>query len=524
MMRRVSIIRKSMSALVAGILFTSVMAGGAQQQPPQVLSAGPQFKPQPPAAPAATTPAPPRAAAAPTDEAAYVEPAMPEIAGASGTVEVGNNLRLLVGRSMFVNSSERLRRVYVSNPDVLDSMTSSPHQIVVTAKVPGISSLILWDETGHSQAYQVTADIDVAGLRTALKDALPSENIRVEGRQDQVGLAGTVSSQEVADEADKLAALFTKNVASSLSIAPQHIPQVRLKVRVVEIDRTKAQQLGIDLFANGKNTANAGTGQFPAITVGSNATSGVATGASSGLLGLTNLLTLFYYNDAMGLGAAIQDLETKQIIQILAEPTLSAISGGKASFLSGGEFPFPVVQGGTGGFTSVTIQFRPYGVKLDFTPNVLPDGTIQLKVSPEVSALDYTNEVQISGYTIPAIDTRRADTEIQLKSGQSFVISGLLDNRTTDELQKIPGIGDIPILGKLFQTKTSTHSVVELAVVVTPTLVDPLSENPTAMQPTMVVPFVDPKKFDKDMTPRTPPAQPQPQPMPKDVPVVEQKD
>jgi pilus assembly protein CpaC len=466
MMRREFIIRKSMSALAAAVSCFAACSVGAAQ----------------------------------TTTAAAVPPPAPEAAFASGTVEVGNSLRLVVGRSMFVNSNERLRRVYVSNPDVLDSMTSSPHQIVVTAKSPGVSSLILWDETGQSQAYQVTADLDVAGLRTALKDALPSENIRIDARQDQVALAGTVSSQDVADQAVKLAGLFSKNVASSLNLAPQHTPQVRLKVRVVEIDRTRAQQLGFDFFSTGKNTANVSTGQFPAITVGSGASSGVGTATgSNGLLALESLLSLFYYNNALGLGAAIQALQNNQIVQILAEPTLSAVSGGKASFLSGGEFPFPVVQPSTGGFTSVTIQFRPYGVKLDFSPNVLPDGTINMKVSPEVSALDYTNEVEIAGYTIPAIDTRRADTQVELKSGQSFVISGLLDNRTTDELQKIPGIGDIPILGKLFQSKSSTHSVVELAVIVTPTLVDPLSENPNPTQPQTVVPLLNEQKFDKGL-------------------------
>ena len=440
----------------------------------------------------------------------------------SSTSQVGNSIHLLVGRSMFVNTRERLRKVYVSNPDVLDSITSSPHQIVVTAKSAGMSSLILWDESGESQAYQISADLDVAGLSTALRDALPGANIRVDAREDQVGLAGTVLSQTDADEAAKLASLFSKNVASSLQIVPQHLPQVRLKVRVVEIDRTRAEQLGFNFFTTGKNTVNSTTQQFPAITVGG---AGPTTGSnSSSLLALTSLLSLFYYNNDLGLGAAIEALQNNQIIQILAEPTLSAVSGQKASFLSGGEFPFPVVQGGTGGFTSVTIQFRPYGVKLDFTPNVLPDGTIQLKVSPEVSALDYTNEVEISGYTIPAIDTRRADTEVELKSGQSFSISGLLDNRTSDQMEKIPGIGDIPILGKFFQSKTSTHSVVELAVIVTPTLVDPLSESVPTMQPTMVVPFVDSKKFDKGMVPKTPPAQPQPQPTPQDVPVVEPKD
>jgi pilus assembly protein CpaC len=432
---------------------------------------------------------------------------VPAAGAESRTALVGNSLHLVVGQSMFVNTVDRLRRIYVSNPEVLDSVTASPHQIVVTAKTAGVSSLILWDETGQSQAYEIAADLDIAGLRSALKDALPYENIAVDSRQDQVDLAGTVSNPAVADEAVKLAGQFSKTVVSSLLVAPQHTPQVRLKVRVVEIDRTRAQQLGFNFFTgNGKNVANAGTGQFPSIAVTQPQVPSPPT--VPGVLGFENVLSLFYYNSELGLGSAIQALINNQIVQILAEPTLSAMSGQKASFLSGGEFPFPVVQPSTTGAIAVTIQFRPYGVRLDFTPNVLPDGTIQLKVSPEVSTLDYTNEVDIAGYVIPAISTRRADTEVELKSGQSFAISGLLDRRTTDQLEKIPGIGDIPILGKLFQSKSSTHSVSELAVIVTPTLVDPLSENVEPVPPTMVVPFVNKQKFDQDMkgvVPKTPP-------------------
>lgn len=432
----------------------------------------------------------------------------PEQAPASAsngeTSLIKESLQLRVGQSMFVNTTDRLRRVYVSNPDILDSVTSTPHQIVVTAKAPGQATLVLWDESGQSEAYEVTSDLDLEPLRTALKNALPFDSVQVDGHQDRIALSGTVSSQAASDEAVKLAGQFSKNVVSSLLVSLQHAPQVRLKVRVVEIDRTRAQQLGFNFFAVGKNTANSSTGQFPAITVGQSQTqtSSTTNANVSSLLGLQQLLNLFYYNSQEGVGAALQDLLNKQVLQILAEPTISTISGQKASFLSGGEFPFPVVQGGTGGFTSVTIQFRPFGVTLDFTPNVLPDGTIQMKVSPEVSALDYTNEVVISGYTIPAIATRRADTQVELKSGQSFAISGLLDNRTTDELEKIPGIADVPILGKLFQTRSSTHSVVELAVIVTPTLVDPLSETPHPTQPVQPVPFLNPRKFDQGMVPK----------------------
>lgn len=431
--------------------------------------------------------------------------------GAAAMSAAGDSLRLLVGRSMFINTGSRLRRIYVSNPDVLNSFTSSPNQIVITAKAPGVSGVILWDETGQSHSYFIDSDVDVGELRNAVKDALPAENIRVEGHEDQIALAGTVSSADAADQAMKLASLFSKSVTNSLVVSQQHAPQVRLKVRVVEIDRTRAEQIGFNFFGAGKNTFNATTGQYPAITVAPNSqasSESSSAGASvSSLLALSSLLNLFYYNNSLGLGAAIQALEDKQILQILAEPTITAVSGDKASFLSGGEFPFPVIQGASSGFTSVTIQFRPYGVKLDFTPTVLADGTIQLKVAPEVSALDYTNAVQIQGYTIPAISTRRADTQVVLRSGQSFSITGLLDNRTTDLLQKTPGIGDVPVLGKLFQTKSQTHSVVELAVIVTPTLVDPLAESvpETPAQPRIVVPFINDQKFDKGITPKNAP-------------------
>lgn len=422
---------------------------------------------------------------------------------------------LVVGRSMFINTQNRLRRVYVSNPAVLDSFTASPYQIVVTAKSPGVSSLILWDELGESQVYLIDSDIDVGDLRHALKDALPYENVRADGHEEEVALAGTVSSPQAAEAAVKLAGMFSKTVANSLLVAPQHARQVSLRVRIVEIDRSRAQDLGFNFFGTGKNTFNSTTGQFPAITVApNNSSSGSSSGSGSGsttssaassLLALSSLLNLFYYNAEVGVGAAITALQNKQILQVLAEPTITAVSGEKASFLAGGEFPYPVVQGGTGGFTSVTIQFRPYGVKLDFSPLVLPDGTIQLKVAPEVSALDYTNAVSISGYTIPALSTRRADTQVELRSGQSFMISGLLDNRTTDLLSKTPGIGDIPILGNLFRSKGVQRSVTELAVIVTPTLVDPLTENlGKPAEPNLPIPPLSAPKFDKGIVPSTP--------------------
>ena len=462
--------------------------------------------------------------------AATAEPA-PFVGDMSTSAQVvGEALHLLVGRSMFVNTDSRIRRVYVSNPEVLDSFTSSPRQIVITAKTAGLASVVLWDENGASHSYLVHSDLDVTGLSRAIHDAFPSDNIRVEGHGNEVTLAGTVPTTADSDAAFKLASLYSKDVANSLVISAPHIPQVKLKVRVVEIDRSRAEQMGFNFFGNnGAHTFNSTTSQFGTVTAansttttsGSGSTTTSAGASVSSLLELSNLLNLFYYNKSLGIGAAVQALINKQILQILAEPTITTMSGEKASFLAGGSFPYPLIEPGIGGVNTVTVVFRDYGVKVDFLPTVEPDGTINMKVTPEVSALDYSNAVTIAGYTLPAISTRRADTRVDLRNGQSFVVSGLLDNRTIDQMEKIPGVGDIPILGKLFQSKTANHSVTELAIIVTPILVDPLTEDPNATvnQPKMVVPFIQNPKFDKEMTPKTPLPQPQPKPRPEDVPV-----
>ena len=183
-------------------------------------------------------------------------------------------------------------------------------------------------------------------------------------------------------------------------------------------------------------------------------------------------MNIFLYRPDLNLGAMIQDLEEKNIAQILSEPNLMARSGEPAKFLAGGEFPFPVVQGGTGNGTAITIVFKPYGVKLEFTATVVGD-EIRLKIAPEVSTLDFTNAVTISGYEVPALSTRRAETDVVLKNGQSFGIAGLLDRRTTIQLSKVPGIGDIPLIGELFKSHSVNKTNTDLLVMVTPTIVDP---------------------------------------------------
>lgn len=442
---------------------------------------------------------------------------IPDASGSISRVTSGAELlHVVVGHSLFMNTRSRLRRVYVADPNVLNSVTLSPNQIVVTAMASGISTLVLMDEAGQAQSYVVSSDLDVAGLRVAMSEAMHGDAVSIEGSGDRITLSGTVGSAELADTAVKLAGLYSKEVANALTIAPDHPKQVRLKVRILEVDRTKALQQGINLFNPGGNTsflAATTTSQYPSTATLSQSPLGAG---AIGQLATTNPLNFMLYSSKLNLGTTVQDLESKQILQILAEPTITTISGQKADFLSGGEFPFPIVQpGGTGSAPVVTIQFRQYGVKLEFTPIVNDDGTIRLTVAPEVSSLDYTNSVTIAGFTVPALSTRRAETQVELRSDQSFAISGLLDQRTTDLLSKTPGVASIPILGALFKSKNVNHSTTELVVIVTPTLVDPLTEVADPAQPEMPIPILNKNNFDhslgknKNLNPSAPPINPE---------------
>lgn len=414
----------------------------------------------------------------------------------STAVPAGDTLHLAVGHSMAIHTTNRLKRIYVGNPLVLDSVTESPNDIIISAKSPGSSPLLLSDEAGHTRVYYVVANLNVDGLQSDLTATFPNDHLRAESEEGRVSVYGTVKNDASATAVLKLAGLYSKDVADSLLVNPDRVPQVRLQVRIVEVDRSKLNQFGVNIFSGGNNIGTFTNAQFPTTT-------SITSTAASSNFSVSDPLSFLFYNTNVNVGVAIRDLENRQILQILAEPNITTLSGQKASFLSGGEFPFPVLQSSGGSFPSVTIQFRPYGVKLDFTPLVNPDGTILLHVAPEVSALDYTNSVTISGFTVPALSTRKADTQVELRDGQSFAISGLLDRRTTDILSQVPVLGQLPILGNLFKSKSINHSTVELIVIVTPTIVKD-SESPAFQQPTPIfpIPLLDPAKFDNHIPAR----------------------
>jgi len=401
-----------------------------------------------------------------------------------------------------VNVQTPITRVLSSNPAVIETLATSPTEIVVEGKAAGNSSLILWDQTGRSQMLDVIVDVDVSALRNAVQHSFPEQQIEIQADGARLILSGNVTDPRVAEDLTKMAGLYSSQVVNSLRLATSHDRQVLLEVKFAEVDRTKLQQLGFNFFSTGAaNTfGTVGTQQFsaPSSSAVTGAIGSSAQGATATFT-LADALNIFAFRPDINLGATIRDLQQKSVLEILAEPNLMALNGQKASFLAGGEFPFPVVQGGTT-IGAVTIQFRPFGVRLDFTGTIGSDNTVRLHVTPEVSTLDFSNAVTISGFTVPALSTRRAETEIELKDGQSFGIAGLLDNRAQAQLSKIPGIGDIPILGQLFRSRSVNRSNAELMVMVTPHIVDPLHAAPSAPAPPKTpIPFLENPKFDKGL-------------------------
>jgi len=408
-------------------------------------------------------------------------------------------LHVVVGHSLVIRTPSRVKRVLTGNPTVIESVLTSPQELVVTGKQPGGSSLLLWEETGKNRLLDVFADVDVTSLRNTLDQSFPNTSVEVQSQEDKVMLVGVVPSTAVVEQMLKMASNFSKEVVNGLQVAlPPRQRQVMLKVRFAEADRSKLSAFGVNLFSTGAtNTIGTiSTQQFGAQSL--NTQQQGATGIAQ--FNLSDLLNIFLFRPDINLGATIKLLQQNQVLQILAEPNLMAISGQPAHFLAGGEFPYPVVQG-AGGTTlpTVTIVFKPYGVKLEFVGTIEDNGTIRLKVAPEVSSLDYTNAVVLAGFTLPAIQTRRAETEIELKDGQSFGIAGLLDQRTTVQLSKVPGIGDIPILGELFKSRNINRTNSELIVLVTPTIVDPVSGLLPESQPQVSMPVqnLNPDSFDK---------------------------
>jgi pilus assembly protein CpaC len=366
----------------------------------------------------------------------------------------------------------------------------------------------------HATA-KVTGD-SLDSLRRELRNELPGQTLKLTFENGNIFLRGTVKDLTSSRRAVLIASTAGK-VINLLNVdVPPAEPQILLKVRFASVDRNKELQLGINLFNTGLGNVLSGiaTGQFspPSLSMPSGTTSATAT--------ISNELNLFAYFPGVDLGATIEALQTKGIVEVLAQPNVLAANGKEASFLAGGEYPYPVVQGtSSGGAGAVTIMFKEYGVRLNFIPTITPRGTIRLQVAPEVSALDFTNAIEVSGFNVPAINTRKVNTEVELADGQSFAIGGLLDNRDTETYEKIPLLGDIPILGRFFQSMVKNRTNTELIVIVTPEIVSPVQAGTAIPEPKLPTRFLPPNSGTPMNTPDAKTAANTPAPAPATIPV-----
>jgi pilus assembly protein CpaC len=401
-------------------------------------------------------------------------------------------ITLLEGRGELITFQQDITKVAISEPKTADAVVLSPREVMVNAKGPGRATLVVWETGAEPTRYEISVTKDTSEWDAFTKAINESAGVPVSvtGTGETIVLSGTVKSAEDSKRLAGMAQTRAKTVINLLQAPPAAEPrQILLQVKFAAIDRVALTQIGFNLFStNPKMIGTTSTEQFQAPRFSALQTTG--TGQT---VNFADLLNLFAFRSDLNIGATIKALQERNLLQILAEPNLITVEGKEASFLAGGSFPFPTITTTpTGGATApvVTVQFKPFGIKLEFTPTVTAQGSINLKVAPEVSSLDFANAVTLQGFVIPALSQRRAETEVILKDGESFAIAGLIDNRVIETLSKIPGLGDLPVIGKVFRSRSTQKSTDELLVVVTPHFVKPLSADEKAKLPDMPATFL----------------------------------
>lgn len=403
---------------------------------------------------------------------------------------------LTAGRSTVMPTDFDITRIAVTNPAVADAVVVQPREVLIDGKAPGTVSLIVWG-SGRREQYDIVVEPQVSNLEQQLQALFPAEDVRVNVSEEAIILSGSVSNNQVMLRAGEIAQASSAKarVINMLQVpGGSDTQQVMLQVRFAEVNRRMLAERGISFFTSGiglRDTwARSTTGQFPAPAFEDLESTKVDDELAEvrGKVNFSDFLNLFVLSAKYDIGAVLRVLDQTGAFQTLAEPNLIAYNGQEASFLAGGEFPVPVVQGATG---TVTIQFKEFGVRLSFRPTIAGD-VIRLRVQPEVSALDFANGLTLGGFRVPALTTRRAETEVELRDGQSFAIAGLLNNLSQDDAASIPILSKIPIVGALFKSKAERSERTELMVLITPRLVRPLDPDEVPPLPTMQRKFLPP--------------------------------
>lgn len=400
----------------------------------------------------------------------------------------GELISLASGKGVILKLDRPAGNIFVADPKIADIEVKSPTIIYLLGKAAGTTTLFALDKQDNVLINSpIEVHTDAADLQRALDQLVPGNHVEARPVDNSIVLQGDINSPAQGSDIQQIAAHYVdpKQLVNKMQLVAPN--QVSLHVRVAEVKRTIEKQFGIDWF----NAFNDGTTAFGLVTGGT-----AVTAASSTVTKIAPLLpgstTQFfntqgtpliggapnnsYFGTNQGhasINGLLTALEDHGLITILAEPNLTALSGQKASFLAGGEFPVPVPQSGTGGSAVVTIDYKKFGVSLSFVATILNNGRISLHVAPEVSQIDTSTEIQVAGVTVPGLTTRRAETTVELASGQTFAIGGLLQNNMTQQLNKFPWLGDLPILGQLFRSEAFQRNESELVILVTPYVVKP---------------------------------------------------
>jgi pilus assembly protein CpaC len=403
-------------------------------------------------------------------------------------MDAGQSINLVVGKLGKLKSSKPVKRAHMVQPEIAELIVTnsqSPHWVFFSAKAAGTTQLTLWDEDNRILGiFNIVVTPDVAELKKKLYEIFPDENVQVRSSGNYITLDGTVTDTSRMTKIVALAETYAPEPGKVLNMLKiGGIQQVMLEVKVAEISRNVGKQLGINFAAISDDGNNIGVSMIGNL---------VSTELADGLLTTTigssvnGILGFFGNGDLL---VFMNALEEDGLIKILAEPTLIALSGQNASFLAGGEFPVP----SGAGLGTTDIEWKEFGVSLNFTPTVLGDGNLSMRVNPEISELDFSNATLQNGFLIPGLETRRMSTVVEMKDGQSFAIAGLLKSVVRENISRFPILGSIPIIGALFRSTDYQKNETELVVIVTPHLVKPLD---MANQPLPTDSFIDPSTFE----------------------------
>ena len=399
-------------------------------------------------------------------------------------------LQVKANKSMLIDSTENIRRVSIAKPEIADVEVLSPRQMLIIGKSAGTTTLIYWNEQEVPTIVDLTIGINVDEAREDLKKIAPDDAFEVSGWGDTLVLSGTVGTEASHSRLAQGAKAYAKNIIDILKV--QQLEQILLQIRVSEVDRNTAKELGLNMLF--RPVIDGGT--YRAFTSPGGAAIEDINVPHESFASVSNIF-FSTPGELPKFQALLRALHDKGALKVLAEPNLIVANGDKGKFLVGGEFPV-VIASAAGAGAAASVVYKEFGVKLNFEPRIASNGDIYIKLGQEVSELDFGNGVTISGFTIPALKSRKAETGLQLADGQTFVLAGLLDNKVSKKVSKIPLLGDIPILGALFRSTKYSNDETELMVMVTPKIVRPLNKDEIPALPSE---RMDPKETNSDMWP-----------------------